>query len=62
VFYNLIAEKGITSLRLGGKVLVEINEKFGREVSEVFKNAGFKNVKIIKDLQQKDRIVIASKE
>lgn len=61
VFYKAIAQKGYPALLGGGKVLVEINERFGKEVSRIFIQAGFKNVRIIKDLQGKDRIVSAVK-
>jgi release factor glutamine methyltransferase len=62
IFYNAFAEKGRALLATHGKVLVEINEKFSNEISEIFKTAGFKHIRIIKDLQKKDRIVIASKQ
>lgn len=61
VFYKMIASKGYASLKHGGKVFVEINEKFGHEVSALFQDAGFKNVTLVKDLQEKDRIVLATK-
>ncbi len=62
VFYRMIAEKGFESLTTNGKVFVEINERFGEEVSELFLNAGFKQIQIIKDLQGKNRIVTALKK
>lgn len=62
VFYKMIAQKGFESLTTNGKVFVEINERFGEEVSELFLNAGFKKVQIIKDLQGKNRIVTALKK
>lgn len=62
VFYKMIAQKGAKSLTSNGKVFVEINERFGEAVSELFLNAGFKNVQIIKDLQEKNRIVTALKK
>jgi release factor glutamine methyltransferase len=61
VFYTMIARKGFKALRENGKVLVEINERFGKEVSAIFFEAGFRNVRVVKDLQEKDRIVVASK-
>lgn len=61
VFYTIIAQKGYAILTNNGKVFVEINEQFGEEVSEVFSEAGFKNVRLVKDLQGKNRIVTASK-
>ena len=60
-FYKVIAQRGYPALIRTGKILVEINERFGKEVAEVFQKAGFRNIKIIKDLQQKDRIVFAQK-
>ncbi len=62
VFYTMIAKKGYEALTDVGKVFVEINERFGKEVSTVFLDAGFKNVRIVKDLQGKNRIVTASKQ
>lgn len=61
IFYKVIAEKGVRALRSGGRIIVEINERFGREVKEVFTNAGLNDVRILKDLQGKDRIVSAVK-
>jgi release factor glutamine methyltransferase len=61
LFYKAIAKKGYPALITGGKVLVEINERFGEEVARIFIQANFKNVRIIKDLQGKDRIVSAVK-
>ena len=61
LFYKEIATKGYAALLIGGKVIVEINERFGKDVSRTFNRAGFKNVRIIKDLQGKDRIVSAIK-
>ena len=60
-FYKVIAQKGFSALLPNGKALVEINERFGNEVADVFHHAGFRNIRIIKDLQNKDRIVVAQK-
>lgn len=62
VFYSTIARKGYASLTDAGKVFVEINERYGNEVADIFKDAGFKTVRIVKDLQGKNRIVSASKK
>lgn len=62
VFYKMIAQKGFGSLTDNGKVFVEINERFGEEVSQLFLSAGFKKVQVIKDLQGKNRIVTAFKK
>lgn len=57
IFYRAIALICRRSLRAGGVVVVEINERFGREVAGLFD--GFENVRVIKDLDGKDRIVCA---
>lgn len=62
VFYKMIAQKGNEILTNTGKVFVEINERFGEEVSAIFLDIGFRNVRIVKDLQGKNRIVTASKQ
>jgi len=61
IFYQAIASKSKTLLKPFGKIFVEINESFGNEVKELFKSHGLEEVKIIKDLDGKDRIVTASK-
>ncbi|HMV08012.1 MAG TPA: peptide chain release factor N(5)-glutamine methyltransferase [Cyclobacteriaceae bacterium] len=61
IFYKVIAEKGVRALRSGGRIIIEINERFGKEVKEVFTNAGLNDVRILKDLEGKDRIVSAVK-
>ena len=61
VFYKAIASKSKTLLNGFGKVFVEINESLGNEVKDLFESSGLKEVKIIKDLYGKDRIVVAHK-
>jgi release factor glutamine methyltransferase len=61
IFYKAIASKSETLLNPSGKIFVEINESFGNEVKDLFKSHGFEEVKIIKDIDGKDRIVIAHK-
>ncbi len=62
LFYKAIALKGKSLLRSSGKVFVEINEKFGNEVKELFELSGYNPVKILKDLDGKDRIAVAQKD
>jgi release factor glutamine methyltransferase len=59
LFYRAIASKSKTLLKPFGKILVEINEKFGGEVKDIFQLSGFNEVHILKDLDRKDRIVTA---
>lgn len=58
IFYREIAKKGTQLLKTGGKVVVEINEKFGKEVKELFENTGY-SATVVTDLNGKDRIVSA---
>jgi release factor glutamine methyltransferase len=57
VFYRAIIEKARTALKPDGLLAVEINERFGREISALFSEKGFKEVTIIRDVNDKDRIV-----
>jgi len=62
IFYKAIASKSKTLLNASGKVFVEINENFGKEVKDLFESSGLKEVKIIKDLDGKDRIIAAHRD
>lgn len=59
VFYKAIAEFAKAKLKPNGKVFVEINEALGFETCIVFQQAGFGDVKLEKDMQGKERFVIA---
>ena len=60
LFYRTIAEFGLQNLRNAtGKIFVEINEALGNEVATMFRQNGFSEVTIKKDMQQKDRFVVA---
>jgi release factor glutamine methyltransferase len=59
LFYKAIASKSKALLKPDGSVFVEINEQYGKEVKGLFEQSGFNAVKIIKDLDGKDRIVSA---
>lgn len=59
IFYEKIAKFAKNRLFKTGKVMVEINEKFGKETAQCFAHQGFSNVEIIKDFHGKDRFVSA---
>ena len=61
VFYRRIASEAGGFLRNGGYILVEIGYDQGKEVSELFIENNYIDVKIIKDLAGNDRIVSARK-
>lgn len=60
VFYKAIIGFALTNLSKGGNVYVEINEYFGTETLNLFINNGFKNAKLIQDMEGKNRIIKAS--
>ena len=60
IFYRAIAKKGRSLLNPRGKVFVEINEMFGSNVSELFRLEGYSDIQILRDLDNKDRIVTAT--
>lgn len=62
IFYRHIAGFAQTHLTRGGQLYFEINEAFGTECSEMLQKKGFSEIKIKKDLQQKDRMLSAKWE
>lgn len=57
VFYRSIADLARKSLNPGGLLYFEINEQLGTGMQQLMANKGFRDIKLIKDLQQKDRIL-----
>jgi release factor glutamine methyltransferase len=57
IFYREIAAQARDTLKPGGLLAVEINEKLGKEVSALLEGAGFKEVDTIKDIAGKPRVV-----
>jgi release factor glutamine methyltransferase len=62
IFYKAIAKFSSQHLKENGRVYVEINEALGEEVRALFKNHGFAEVTLRKDMQGKDRIIKAAKD
>ena len=60
-FYRLIYDFTKNHLSPNGHVYLELNEYNAKEVKEIFEQGGFKEVKILKDIHQKDRILYAEK-
>ncbi|HEX6226702.1 MAG TPA: peptide chain release factor N(5)-glutamine methyltransferase [Chryseolinea sp.] len=56
-FYKAIVKRSRESLTPEGLLAVEINERFGNEVRELFEKNNFYEVALIKDAFGKDRIV-----
>src|SRR6185503_2502576 len=62
LFYRKLSEFALQHLNPGGSLFVEINEKLGNEVVNLFQSAGLKEVQMKKDMQGKDRMVKAVKK
>ena len=60
-FYRRIVGQAMGLLRGGGMLAFETGFDQGEAVSELMKNAGFEDVKIIKDLCGNDRVVAGKK-
>ncbi len=61
LFYRAIARWSVRLLAENGKCLTEINEELGEETEAVFRSAGFSSTSIIKDLNDKNRIIFYSR-
>lgn len=59
LFYNAISDFGLYKLRKKGKLFFEINELYGKEVSELLLEKGYKNIHLKKDVSGKDRMIMA---
>lgn len=57
IFYRTIAEFACISLNPGGQLYFEINEYLGGQMVTLMASLGFKDIRLIKDLQGKDRII-----
>lgn len=57
LFYRKIADLALKILKAGGEIYFEINEAFGKEAQELLVSKGFKNVMLIKDMSDKNRIL-----
>jgi release factor glutamine methyltransferase len=61
-YYRAIAAFAMRNLLKNGMVAVEINEALAIETGEVFRSAGFSNIRLVKDLNGKDRILLMKRE
>ena len=62
LFYRNIKNFSKKYLRRNGLIFFEINEKFGKDLAILFKDSGFKNIEIIKDINEKDRFLKCAKQ
>jgi release factor glutamine methyltransferase len=62
LFYKKIGELAEKSLNCGGKLYFEINEKYGNEILEMLRKIGFVDIALKKDINDKDRMLKATKK
>ncbi len=61
LFYRAIVLLAQKKLKNGGRIYFEINEAFGRETCALLQEHGFQDIRLRKDLFERDRIVAARK-
>ena len=57
IFYRAIAGWALAVLKPGGYGVVEINEALGPQTAGLFRDAGLCEVRIVRDLSDRDRFV-----
>ena len=62
VYYRAILELAGKILTVGGKIYFEINEAFGNEVAELLKLFRYSDISIVKDINDKARIIKGIKD
>ena len=59
LFYKALVDFGKKYLNEKGQIFWEINEAFGKDCENLLKENGFKNVKLKKDINGRDRMIFA---
>ncbi len=59
LFYKVIASKGKNLLKPTGKIYFEINERYGNEVIALLESMNYSTIRLIQDLNGKNRIITA---
>ena len=62
LFYKKIGELAAKSLNCEGKLYFEINEKYGNEILEMLRKIGFVDIALKKDINDKNRMLKATKK
>jgi len=61
-FYRIIAGKFDSLLKPGGKVYLEVGQDQAESVAEILSQNGITKIRLVKDLQKIDRIVVGEKK
>lgn len=62
IFYNAILKAAETILLNGGRLYFEINEAMGPSIEKLLGSAGYREINVIKDINNKDRFVKGIKD
>ena len=60
LFYDAIADFALLYLKPNGQLYFEIHQDFGQQTLALLESKGFRNVVIVKDLYENDRIVFGN--
>ena len=61
IYYRALLDISEKILEKGGRLYLEINEAMGESLAELISSTGYSEVEIIKDINEKDRIIKATK-
>jgi len=61
IFYRALSALGKKLLKPGGKIYFEINEQLGKETADVLRSFDYQEIRVLKDLNGKDRMVAGKK-
>ncbi len=61
-FYAAIVAESVSYLKTGGSLILEIGYDQGEAVSSLMKQAGYEQVRVIRDLGGNNRVVCGRKE
>ena len=59
LFYRKIGTTALDTVKPGGNLYFEINANLGNETVNLLAGLGYRNIELLKDMQQRDRIVSA---
>lgn len=59
VFYDAVSDYALINLKSGGKLYFETHHEYAKEVADLLKVKGFTDVQVVKDINDKERMVSA---
>lgn len=62
LFYRAIARYGMLHLNPGGVLYLEINERYGKDISDLLGKAGYADISVRRDMNGKNRMARAIKQ